>query len=366
MKESQKPSVGLSRDRKIAIISLLVGTFLIYYFSNPKPPHFYDYTFRVAGNLLGGAIGFKEQQPSWLNEFVPYENNWYSVFPLGSVLSMIPFALLKAAGFIREMPAAFISAFLASLVCLFLFLTASHYDIERRKRVLLILSILFGTWMWTNLTFAGAWQLALGFAMVGEAGAIYFTVYNRRPLLAGAFFALAFGNRTEILLTAPIFMFLLLRDSNVQNQNKEIEFGETSINKNTSSENEELGNENSKSGISAVKSEIENLKAKITNNPRSLIRRLALFCVIPFFLGTATLFYNYVRFDSPFDFGYARIPGVLDEPWYNHGIFSVWYIPRQAYEMLLKLWETKKVFPYYVPNGFSNSILLSSPFLFLL
>jgi hypothetical protein len=56
---------------------------------------------------------------------------------------------------------------------------------------------------------ASAWQLALGFAMVGELGAIYFTVFNRRPLLAGAFFALAFGNRTEVLLTAPIFMFLL-------------------------------------------------------------------------------------------------------------------------------------------------------------
>jgi hypothetical protein len=83
-------------------------------------------------------------------------------------------------------------------------------------------------------------------------------------------------------------------------------------------------------------------------------------------LGVSTLIYNYARFGSPFDFGYARIPGVLNEPWYNHGIFSLYYIPRQAYEMLFKLWEVKPDFPYLVPNGFSGSILLSSPFLFLL
>jgi hypothetical protein len=83
---------------------------------------------------------------------------------------------------------------------------------------------------------------------------------------------------------------------------------------------------------------------------------------VPFILGVATLIYNYIRFDSFADFGYARIPGVLNEPWYNHGIFSVWYIPRQAYEMLFKFWEIKNTFPYIVPNGFSNSILLSSPF----
>jgi len=92
----------------------------------------------------------------------------------------------------------------------------------------------------------------------------------------------------------------------------------------------------------------------------------ALFCSVPFVLGVATLAYNYVRFHSITDFGYARIPGVLEEPWYNHGIFAVDYIPRQAYEMLLKLWEWKPAFPYLIPNGFSSSILLSSPFLVLI
>ncbi|HEV7699227.1 MAG TPA: hypothetical protein VGO43_03275, partial [Pyrinomonadaceae bacterium] len=54
------------------------------------------------------------------------------------------------------------------------------------------------------------------------------------------------------------------------------------------------------------------------------------------------------------------------EPWYNHGIFSTYYIPRQAWEMLLKLWNWRSTFPYFVPDGFSSSILLTSPFLVLI
>jgi hypothetical protein len=93
------------------------------------------------------------------------------------------------------------------------------------------------------------------------------------------------------------------------------------------------------------------------------LRLLAAFCVVPFVIGVATLVYNYVRFHSFTDFGYARIPGVLNEPWYNHGIFSYNYIPRQMWEMLWKPWNTRGSFPYLVPDGFSSSILSSSPFL---
>ncbi len=302
---------------------ICVGTALIYYFSNPKPQSYYDYTFRVAANMLHGRIAFNLPQPGWLNEFVPFEGYFYSVFPLGAVLSMMPFALLQVLGIIKEMPGAFIAALLAGASCWFCLQIAESYQIDNTKRVLYSLAILFGTFTWANLTFEGAWQLALGFAMLGELGAIYFTVCDRRPWLAGIFFAIAFGNRTECLLIAPVLMYFLWTDARGK--------------KRGSAEGE-------KQGTLDVLS----------------------FCAVPFVLGVATLGYNYVRFHSITDFGYARIPGVLDEPWYNHGIFSVYYIPRQAYEMLLKLWNWKSTFPYLIPDGFSASILFSSPFLLLM
>ena len=333
--EKPEPVKQLSRGM---IGGLAVLTAVVYFFSNPKPQNYYDYTFRVAGNLLGGSVGFAEKQPQWLNEFVPFEGLYYSVFPLGAVVSMVPFALLQAIGLIREMPGGLIAALLAGSACFLLLKIASKYELPRAKQILLTASIVFGTFMWTNLIFAGAWQLALGFAMLGELGAIYFTVYDRRPWLAGMFFAMAFGNRTENLLTAPVFLYLLTRDD-IHRRDAE-----------TQSEESEDQRPKAKGQHTYFKFQIPDL-----------IR----FCAIPFLLGIATLVYNYVRFHSFTDFGYARIPGVLNEPWYDHGIFSVTYIPRQAWEMLGKLWHWKDTFPYLIPDAFSNSILLSSPFLLL-
>jgi len=330
-----------SLNRKLTILILVLATFWIYYFSNPKPQHYYDYTFRVAENMLRGAIAFGEKPPSWLNEFVPFDGGWYSVFPLGSVVSMMPAAFFKAVGVIGDMPAALIAALSAAVIGWFLLLIAGQYDLENKKRILMVGGILFGTWMWTNLTMAGAWQLALGFAMIGELGAIYFTVFRRRPLLAGAFFALAFGNRTEILLTAPVLMYLLLRE-------REAEKGS------------EGDGEKGRKGDGEKKTTDYGLltKDKFTD--------LARFCAVPFVLGVSTLVYNYVRFHSFTDFGYARIPGVLDEPWYRYGIFSLWYIPLNFEEMLVTPWRRLADYPYFVPGGFGGAIWWSSPFLFFL
>ncbi|MCC6824676.1 MAG: hypothetical protein IT172_02935 [Acidobacteria bacterium] len=323
----ERPPRRFTRSQTVWL-SLLAGA--VYFFSNPKPQSYYDYTFRVAANFLSGSIGFAGKPPSWLNEFVPFEGSYYSVFPLGSVLSMLPAALLKSIGIIDEMPARWIAALLAAAGCFFLLKIAERYDISAAKQLLMTFGILFGTFLWVNLSFAGAWQLALAFAMVGELGAIYFTVFDRRPALAGVFFALAFGNRTENLLTAPAFLYLMYRDGPVSNEVAEI----ATI-----------------PGMAGAKQRLS---------------RLAYFCIVPFILGVLTLGYNYLRFHSITDFGYARIPGVLNEPWYDHGIFSTAYIPRQAWEMLLKMWHLRDQWPYLLPDRFSSSILLSSPFFFLL
>ena len=335
MSEAQSSPKNIPRNVIILFVCLVVGTFIVYFFSNPKPQFYYDYTFRVAENFLYGRVGFVEKPPTWLNEFVPFEDYYYSVFPLGAVVTMLPFAALKIIGVISDMPAALISALAASGIALFLFLISARYEFSWQKRILISTAILFGSWMWTNLAMAGAWHLALGYAMLGEIGAIYFTVYNRKPVLAGIFFALAFGNRTEILLTAPIFMFLLFKDV-FHRRDAE-----------TQSEDEKFKTKNRK-----PKTDLQ-------------IVNLAAFCAVPFLLGAATLVYNYIRFHSFTDFGYARIPGVLDEPWYRYGIFSVWYLPLNIQEMLVTPWKRIANFPFIVPTGFGGSIWWSSPFILL-
>ncbi len=299
---------------------LLLLAFALYAFINPHPAEHFDYTQRIAEALLRGELGLTEKPPPWLNEFVPFQGRYYSVFPLGSVLTMVPFVLVE------QWTAAFSVRWIVGLCALaaawFLHAICRQYDLTASKRVLLCAAFLFGTWMWPNLAYGGAWQLALGWATVGLLGAIFFSAFHPRPFWAGAFFALAFGNRTELLLLAPWFLLLLCRQPAGPRTWRDL-----------------------------------------LRTP--LWKTVALFSAVPFVLGVATLLYNAWRFGSPTDFGYARIPGVLEEPWYHDGIFSRYYWRENFREMLLRLWKPIGQFPWFVPTGFGGAIWLHSPFLFL-
>jgi hypothetical protein len=210
-----------------------------------------------------------------------------------------------------------------------------RYDLTPSKRLLLVLFVPFGTWTWCNLSYGGSWQIALGLAVVGQLGALYFTLVKPRPVAAGLFFALAFGNRTEIILLAPLFMYLACRDSIKHPRKTRVRW-----------------------------------PREITRHwPREIARHwptLLKFSIAPLLLGVATLAYNYFRFQSPFDFGYARIPGVLSEPWYRDGLFSLGAVPRNAWAMLFETWRVTGASPYLLPKGFGGSIFLASPLLLMI
>jgi hypothetical protein len=90
------------------------------------------------------------------------------------------------------------------------------------------------------------------------------------------------------------------------------------------------------------------------------------FLIVPVTLALLTAAYNFARFQSMFDFGYARIRQVLQEPWYQHGLFSLHAIPWNLHKMLFEGFEHRPGFPYLKPYPFGCSIFISSPFLFLL
>ena len=318
-----------------AILSLLAA--LAFYFSTKATLGDLDYTAEIASALLRGDLGLLEKPPEWLNEMIPYGNKYYSAFPLGAVLSMVPVALLQKASLIHDFPARILAALIAGACVYFFFQLAKAFGPDYSslkpkplaRRILLALFPVFGTWTWCNLGMGGAWQIALGLALLGETAALYFTLVRPSPFVAGAFFTLALGNRTELLLTAPFYLYLFWRRPN----------------ENTTGQ-----------------SRTARVKQRLRVNAPMVFD----FLTLPVALALLTAAYNFARFHSIFDFGYFHIPEVRDEPWYKHGLFSLHSIPWNVHKMLFAGFLDDPNFPFLSFAPFGCSIFLSSPFLFLL
>ena len=334
--DAEAPQKPITRDVWVAIGLSLVAALAFYFSTNPTL-HDLDYTLEIASALLRGDLGLREKPPEWLNEMIPYGNRYYSAFPLGAVISMVPVALLQKASLIHNFPARILGALIAGACVYFFFRLAKAFGPDYSslkpkplaRRILLALFPVFATWTWCNLGMGGAWQIALGLALLGETAALYFTLVRPSPFIAGAFFALAVGNRTELLMTAPFYLYLFWRRSNE--------------------------NPAGQSRTARMKQSVR------VNAPMSID-----FLTLPVALVLLTAAYNFARFHSIFDFGYFHIPDVRDEPWYEHGLFSVHSIPWNVHKMVFAGFRDDPNFPFISFDPFGCSILLSSPFLFLL
>src|SRR5881296_1241859 len=203
-------------------LAVSVCAAVAFYFSTNATLHDLDYTADIASALLRGRLGLREKPPEWLNEMIPHGERYYSAFPLGAVLSMIPIALLQKARLIHNFPAHVLASLIAGCCVYFFFQLAKAFGANYSslepssfgRRILLALFPVFGTWTWCNLGFGGAWQIALGLALLGQTAALYFSLARPAPFVAGAFFALAFGNRTELLIILPLYVYFLCRQPN--------------------------------------------------------------------------------------------------------------------------------------------------------
>ena len=63
----------------------------------------------------------------------------------------------------------------------------------------------------------------------------------------------------------------------------------------------------------------------------------------------------------PLPVGYALIPGVLQEPYYTHGILSIAYVPRNIYAMLLRSWNFVDRFPWLQPSWWGLGLFFTTP-----
>src|SRR2546423_10231927 len=116
------------REFPVAIAVSLFAA-IVFYFSTKATLHDLDYTSQIASALLHGHLGLQEKPPDWLNEMIPWEGKYYSAFPLGAVLSMLPVALLRETGLIQSFPGRALAALIAGLCVYFFFQLPKAFEV---------------------------------------------------------------------------------------------------------------------------------------------------------------------------------------------------------------------------------------------
>jgi hypothetical protein len=285
-------------ETKISILIFLA--FLLIYFlsSSGKTP--YDYFLRLANAFLKGKY-YLEENPPWLSELIPQgENKFFVVHPPMPAVLLAPFVLIFKERFEQQ----YLAHILGALIPVVVFNLA--LKIKKDLKLALWSSIISGAGniIWFLSSVGSSWYLGQITACLFLTISIKNLISTKDALKTGVFLGAAYLSRVNILVSLPFFLL----------------------------------------GMGS-KTKKDYLKL--------------LLGFLPFFAFNS--FYNFIRYNTIFDVGYAKIPGIFDEPWYQKGLVNITYIPSHLKIFLLGLPKIKDSFPYIIPTWAGMAIWLTTP-----
>ena len=296
-------------NRKLVYLALFFSAFLIFWVSGEGHPTNYDYYVRLSDAFLHGRLYLLEQ-PSWLNELIPYDGRYYVICPPLPAVLMIPLVALVGTGLNQTLVSIFIGSLSVVLACV---VARDVLGNDQNDAVPIWAAVLFGfgTIFWYLTSVGSAWYLAHVISVLFLFLAIHEALTKRRPLMTGLLVGASYWCRLPTILTLPFFAAMI--------------------------------------GF-AYRRE----RSKI------LVPILKLAAGASVFVGLNML-YNYVRFGTPFDVGYWLIPGVVDEPWFSQGLFSLSYIPCNMRAIFAALPAFTSEPPYVLPPWTGMAIWVTTP-----
>ena len=263
----------------------------------------YDYDGRLAAALLAGRW-WLDAAPPWLNELLPCGEGRFCIVlpPLPAVLA------LPLAAFVSTSVAQVIASRVtggASAGVLYYGLRA--YGAPRLYALAGALLSAFGTTLFFSSVDGRAWYAAHAASMLFLAAAFAVAARGGAGPLVGALLGISALARLPVAAAAPALALLAARR-------------------------------------------------------RALPYRRALLGVVlgilPF--GLIYVAYNVARWGTPLDVGYARL--TQDDVFFNHGLFSPLYLPRQLYAMFLAPPDLVGGAPFFLrPRWEGMSLFLTTP-----
>jgi hypothetical protein len=290
----------------VILVLLFVAAFGVYWVTG-EGHTWYDYYVRLADALLHGRL-YLLDNPSWLNELIPNPNGpgWYVVYPPLPAFLMTPFVAIWGLNLNQTLFGLFFAAATVSIAYMLsksVLKKAQDAPPNNNYSSYVWFAVLFGfsTIFWYLSSVGSVWLIAQVIATFFMFLALYEAFNKNRPLLIGLLVGASFWCRLPTVL--GIFFF---------------------------------------AALAIFQQPIKGVAGKFKSALPYLLKLAigtGIFVVFEFL-------YNYVRFGTIFPVGYWMIPGVLDEPWFSHGHFSLLYIPDNLTPFLTGLPILTSVAPY--------------------
>ena len=290
------------------MITSVVGAVYVFTEVGSQP---LDYFVRLADAFLHGHI-YLSAAPSWLNELVPARVGWYVPYPPMPALVLLPFVAILG----PSVPEQTISCLVAAIGVGFMSLALGRLGVRGWTRLGLVAVFAFGTVLWWASAEGSAWTFAQAVAVTFSAAALLVAADRRWPILVGVLLGCATISRLPVGLSAPFYLAL----------------------------------------VAAVPLPLTLADVRRTILPATWFAIGLAIPLLPYAL------YNVARWGTPLDMGYALIPGVLQDPIYaEHGILSIFYIPRHIYAILLRSFDLQADFPWFRPSWWGLSLFITTP-----
>jgi hypothetical protein len=295
----------------VAPIAIAIVTFCVYRWSYQGEGAHFDYFVRLSDAFLHGRTDFVEHPP-WLNELIPFEGKYYCVFPPMPAFLLMPFVKIFGSDLSQPTMSMLLGAASAALS----YLVLSRWFAPALALTGTVL-FAFGTNYWYHCEVGSGWYFAQICAVFFLWLALLELVTRKRPFLIGLAVAAAMLSRLPTTGALAFFVVMLWPDL--------------------------------VSGSGGIRTWRLHVRPALELAGG----------VLPAALITA--WYNQTRFGSPTQFGYSLIPGVLDEPWYRHGISSVHYVPGHLKELFWSFPAHQDSWPYLIPKISIMALWVTTP-----
>lgn len=292
-------------------------TLVVYHFTSLGPSIF-NHPVRLADAFLHARLDVANAKDlPWL-DWAIYDGKYYPLEPPMTAVVVLPGVALYGLALNQTLVSVVVGALNVSVV----YRLMRGLSEKASLQVGLTLLFAFGTVYWWNAVNGGVWYFAHTLAVLFLFLAVYATLIDKRPFLAGLFLGAAYLTRLPTILALPFFI-VMFSDQWLP------ESGEKS------------------------------LIRRIDLRP---LLRLAAGVGVFVLLGSV---YNYVRFDTPLHASYyywhALEPNSGPGGLFERGLFDITYIPRHIPIIFEKLPYIQSAAPYVVPSWSGMAFWATTP-----